>query len=146
MSKLEKIFEGNWDEIKGKLKTQWGKLTDNDIKQIDGSFEEFIGKLKKSYGYEVAKIEEEIKEFFEANDFETVNTKAKTLKGEALAKSEEIKEMVRESVAEYFDKLKNSTIKTEEKLMAYCKSNPLKTAGMILLTGFAFATLISKKK
>ena len=28
--------EGNWKQVKGKVKEQWGKLTDDDLDQIDG--------------------------------------------------------------------------------------------------------------
>jgi len=31
------IFKGHWHEIKGKLKQQWGKLTDNEITQMQGT-------------------------------------------------------------------------------------------------------------
>lgn len=146
MNNLEKIFEGNWDEIKGKLKSQWGKLTDNDIKHIDGSAQELIGRLKKAYGTEASEIENEIIQFLNANDVEEIKSKTKKIKSEVASKSEEIKEMVKECVNEYFDRVKNSTINAEEKVVEYCKSNPLKTTGLILLAGFAFATLIGKKK
>ncbi len=45
----------NWDEIKGdwktfagKAKSQWGKLTDDDFKQIDGKREELSGRLQNN--------------------------------------------------------------------------------------------------
>jgi uncharacterized protein YjbJ (UPF0337 family) len=34
------IFKGNWKEMKGKVKQQWGKLTDDDITQINGSYDD----------------------------------------------------------------------------------------------------------
>ena len=37
------IIKGNWKEIKGKVKQQWGKLTDDDLQQIDGKREELVG-------------------------------------------------------------------------------------------------------
>ena len=46
------IFKGHWHEIKGKLKQQWGKLTDNEITQMQGTYEELEGALQKSYGYQ----------------------------------------------------------------------------------------------
>jgi uncharacterized protein YjbJ (UPF0337 family) len=29
-------FKGSWDQLKGTLKKQWGKFTDDDLAQIDG--------------------------------------------------------------------------------------------------------------
>jgi len=44
-------IEGNWREIKGKAKKQWGKLTDDDLDVIEGSREELEGRLQSRYGY-----------------------------------------------------------------------------------------------
>lgn len=57
------IFEGKWTEIKGKLKQKWGKLTDDDITQINGSYEELAGRLQKTYGYQKDQVKKEIDTF-----------------------------------------------------------------------------------
>lgn len=57
------IFEGKWEEVKGKVKSAWGKLTDDDLKQIEGNQQEIYGKLQKHYGYTKEKSEEAIKDF-----------------------------------------------------------------------------------
>jgi uncharacterized protein YjbJ (UPF0337 family) len=57
------ILKGNWQEIKGKLKQQWGKLTDSEITQMEGSYDELTGKLQQAYGYKKEQAEEEIKKF-----------------------------------------------------------------------------------
>lgn len=61
------IIKGHWHEIKGKLKTQWGKLTDDDIKKMEGSSEELSGALQKAYGYEKDQANKEIKKFIDQN-------------------------------------------------------------------------------
>jgi uncharacterized protein YjbJ (UPF0337 family) len=55
--------QGNWTELKGKIKAKWGKLTDDDLKEAQGNMEIIAGKLQKSYGYAKEKAEEELKEF-----------------------------------------------------------------------------------
>lgn len=52
-------FEGSWKELKGKIKEKWGKLTDDDIMQINGKYERFLGVLQKRYGYEKERAEKE---------------------------------------------------------------------------------------
>ena len=42
--------EGNWKQFKGKVKEQWGKLTDDDLDQINGRREQLEGKLQERYG------------------------------------------------------------------------------------------------
>ncbi|PJD94270.1 MAG: general stress protein CsbD [Legionella sp.] len=59
----EDIFEGKWEEIKGKVKQAWGALTDDDLKQIEGNQQEIFGKLQKHYGYNKDEAEKAIKDF-----------------------------------------------------------------------------------
>ncbi len=57
------IFEGNWEEIKGKMKQKWGKLTDDDLDVIDGQREELVGKIQARYGISKEKAEQEADNF-----------------------------------------------------------------------------------
>jgi uncharacterized protein YjbJ (UPF0337 family) len=59
----EHIFEGKWEEVKGKMKKAWGKLTDDDFKVIEGSHQEIYGKLQKHYGYSVDQAKDAVKKF-----------------------------------------------------------------------------------
>lgn len=43
-------WEGNWKQFKGKMREQWGKLTNDDWDQIAGRKDQFIGKLQERYG------------------------------------------------------------------------------------------------
>jgi len=63
------IVKGHWKEIKGKLKQQWGKLTDDQITQMNGSYEELQGALEKNYGYQKEEAKNQIKTFIDSNDW-----------------------------------------------------------------------------
>ena len=43
-------FQGRWKQFKGDLKLQWGKFTDDDLRQIEGSYDKFVGKIQERYG------------------------------------------------------------------------------------------------
>ncbi|MBA2252371.1 MAG: CsbD family protein [Nitrospirales bacterium] len=43
-------FKGQWNQLKGELKTQWGKFTDDDLLQIEGDYDKFVGKVQERYG------------------------------------------------------------------------------------------------
>lgn len=53
-------IEGGWKEYKGKIKTQWGKLTDDDLDVVNGRREELEGRLQKNYGYAKDKARAEV--------------------------------------------------------------------------------------
>ena len=38
-------LKGQWTQIKGKVREQWGKLADDDLDQMQGNAEQLIGKL-----------------------------------------------------------------------------------------------------
>ncbi|NLZ79436.1 MAG: CsbD family protein [Gammaproteobacteria bacterium] len=57
------IFEGKWKQLKGQIKTRWGKLTDDDIDVAEGHSQYLAGKLQERYGVTKEKAEEEIAEF-----------------------------------------------------------------------------------
>jgi uncharacterized protein YjbJ (UPF0337 family) len=43
-------MQGNWKQIKGHVKEQWGKLTDDDLDRIAGKRDQLLGKIQSTYG------------------------------------------------------------------------------------------------
>ena len=43
-------MSGKWKQMKGAVKEQWGKLTDDDLQVIDGKRDVLVGKLQERYG------------------------------------------------------------------------------------------------
>jgi uncharacterized protein YjbJ (UPF0337 family) len=44
------VFKGKWNQLKGNVRKQWGKLTDDDVDQIRGDSEILLGRLQERYG------------------------------------------------------------------------------------------------
>ena len=42
--------KGKWKQATGSIKVNWGKLTDDDLQEIDGNLEKFQGKMQEKYG------------------------------------------------------------------------------------------------
>lgn len=53
--------DGNWKQLKGKVKEKWGKLTDDDLTVIEGKREQLVGKIQERYGYQKEAAEKEVK-------------------------------------------------------------------------------------
>ena len=59
----EDILKGKWHELKGGVKEQWGKLTDDDLTTVNGKAEKLVGILQTKYGYTKDKAQEEYNRF-----------------------------------------------------------------------------------
>jgi uncharacterized protein YjbJ (UPF0337 family) len=58
---------GKWQQMKGKLKQQWGKLTDDDLTILEGSQDQLAGKIQERYGIAKEEAERQVREFRERN-------------------------------------------------------------------------------
>ena len=63
-------IEGNWKQLKGRVRERWGKLTDSDYEQIAGSRDKFVGSLQERYGYTKDKAEKELDEWMSNERFD----------------------------------------------------------------------------
>ena len=57
------VIKGKWQQVKGEVKQRWGKLTDNDMLEIEGNLDSAVGKLQERYGTSRDQAEREWKEF-----------------------------------------------------------------------------------
>ena len=54
------VLAGQWKQMRGELKTWWGKLTDDDVDRIAGQKDKLIGLLQERYGYAREQAEQEV--------------------------------------------------------------------------------------
>jgi uncharacterized protein YjbJ (UPF0337 family) len=59
------MIKGQWNQLKGEARKQWGKLTDDDWEQIAGERDKLYGRLQERYGWERARAEREVSDFFD---------------------------------------------------------------------------------
>ena len=71
------VVQGKWHEMKGKVKAQWGKLTDDDLDRSEGKAEQLIGLIQKQYGYARDRAEKEYDEFVDRCERETARHQAR---------------------------------------------------------------------
>ncbi len=55
--------KGNWMQAKGRVKEQWGKLTDDDLTRIEGSRDRLLGKIQERYGLAKDAAERELQQW-----------------------------------------------------------------------------------
>jgi uncharacterized protein YjbJ (UPF0337 family) len=59
----EDVLKGKWHQLKGEVKSQWGKLTDDDIDRAEGDAEQLIGRVQERYGYQRDQAKREVDDF-----------------------------------------------------------------------------------
>ena len=59
--------EGKWEQLKGKAKEKWGKLTDDDWKVAEGKRDQIAGKIQEHYGYTKEQAEKEFDDWINKN-------------------------------------------------------------------------------
>jgi uncharacterized protein YjbJ (UPF0337 family) len=56
-------IEGNWKQLKGKAKVQWGKLTDDQLEVIAGKRDQLVGRVQEHYGLDKDAAEKQVDAF-----------------------------------------------------------------------------------
>lgn len=52
-------LKGAWHQVKGAVRLQWAKLTDDDLEAVDGDSERLKGRIQERYGYNKDRAREE---------------------------------------------------------------------------------------
>ena len=68
MDASKDILFGKWHELKGQVRKQWGKLTDDDFTKLSGKTEDLAGALQQRYGYSKAQAVMEINKWLRNYD------------------------------------------------------------------------------
>src|SRR5512143_534885 len=56
-------IEGSWMQMRGRIREQWGKLTDDDLDVIAGKRDQLVGKIKDLYGKTAEEVDREVANF-----------------------------------------------------------------------------------
>jgi uncharacterized protein YjbJ (UPF0337 family) len=58
-------MEGNWKQLKGRIKEKWGDLTDDELDRTEGRREQISGLLQERYGMGREDAERELDDYFD---------------------------------------------------------------------------------
>ena len=54
---------GQWKQAKGAIKEKWGKLTDDDLKVIEGNRDQLVGRIQERYGIAREEAQKQVEEW-----------------------------------------------------------------------------------
>jgi uncharacterized protein YjbJ (UPF0337 family) len=71
--------EGKWKQVKGTVKTRWGKLTDDDLDVISGKKDQLVGRIQERYGIKKEEAQREVDEWNRTLDQENEAARERNL-------------------------------------------------------------------
>ncbi len=135
-------IQGNWNEAKGKVKTKWGRLTDDDLTQADGKKDRLVGAIQQRYGIAREKAEQQLDEFMSAG--EGLIAQAKEGVQEVVEKGKEVVEKGKEYVEKGKDYVQNTSVsKMAEDLKELIGRHPLPCAVIGIGLGFLIGRFLT---
>jgi uncharacterized protein YjbJ (UPF0337 family) len=64
------VVAGKWKQLKGELRQQWGRLTDDELDRVGGNAEKLIGLVQERYGLARDEAERQLDELVRRSDVE----------------------------------------------------------------------------
>lgn len=62
---ISNLIEANWLQLSGSIKSQWGRLTDNDLTEINGRKDKLVGKLIEKYELTKQEAEDRVNQLWQ---------------------------------------------------------------------------------
>lgn len=57
--------QGQWDQVKGRVKEAWGVLTDDDLDRTEGKFDRLVGTIKEKTGESIDAVERKLRDLID---------------------------------------------------------------------------------
>ena len=135
-------MQGNWNETKGKVKTKWGRLTDDDLMQVEGNKDRLVGVIQQKYGIARDKAEQQLEEFMSGS--EGLIAKAKEGVADVMEKGKEYVEKGKEVVEKGKEYVQNTSYsQMANDLKGLIMKNPVPSAIVGIALGFFIGRLLT---
>jgi uncharacterized protein YjbJ (UPF0337 family) len=143
----QQVLQGNWNEIKGKIRSKWGQLTNDDVKSFDGNVDQLLGLIQKKTGEGRESVERFLNEVT-ANGSSSVAHAAETVRDYAHQAGATIQEGARhasDAVHDGLESLSHGYDEAEEMVRRRPGESAAVCFGAGMLTGLVVALLIHRK-
>jgi uncharacterized protein YjbJ (UPF0337 family) len=60
------VLAGEWKQLRGEVQRKWGKLTDQDLDQVQGDLQKLLGKIQERYGHAKERAQRELDELLQS--------------------------------------------------------------------------------
>ena len=142
------IFEGQWKQMRGELKSWWSNLTDSDLDRIGGQKDKLIGLVQEKYGYTRYQAEQDVEQRFKEFADKTrgfgakVINKAQEFGATAANKASEAAAATKDKATEFAHTV-SDTVNPGE-FMALCRRYPTEALISAAVIGFLLGRVIRR--
>jgi len=132
--------EGDWKRMKGKVKEQWGLLTDDDLTAIGGRKDQLEGKIQERYGYGKDQVRKEIESWFSstalvANDnAEELADQIEAIRADIQSLTSTVSRVANKQLGQAQDKAVEAMSNAEDAI----RENPVSAVAIAAGLGFLF--------
>ena len=143
----QQVLQGNWNEIKGKLREKWGQLTNDDVQRFDGNVDRLLGLIQRKTGEGRESIEKFLNEAT-ANGASLVGNATETVRDyaqQAAATIQDSAAHAADSLREGYESVQEGYEEAEELVRRHPAESTAICFGAGVLTGLVVALLIHRK-
>jgi len=118
----QQTLQGNWNEIKGKLRTKWGQLTNDEVDVFDGNVDRLVGMIQRKTGEARGSVEKYLEEV-SASGASGIAQAAETVRGYAKQATEQVQETTHqatEAVRHGYQQAEGTVRKNPAESIAVC--------------------------
>ncbi len=130
----QQLLQGNWNEIKGKLRTKWGQLTSDELQSFDGNVDQLVGMIQRKTG-EARNMVEKYLEEVSSNGASTISQATEAVREYAHQASETLQETSKHAV----EKVQQGYEETEK----FVKERPVESVAVVFGVGVVVGVLVS---
>lgn len=144
----QQVLQGNWNELKGKIRSKWGQLTNDDMQNIDGNVDRLMGLIQRKTGEGRDSIEHYLNELT-ASGSSAVGQATEAVRDYAHQASERIHEGTQraaESMRQGYDSLREQYEEAEEMVRRRPSEAAAVCFGVGVLTGLVAALLLHRSR
>jgi len=140
----QQTLQGNWNEIKGKIRSKWGQLTNDDLQAASGNIDQLVGLIQRKTGEARSSVESFLEELTSngssafSQAAETAREYAQQAVGTMQERSKQATETLRRSYDQASEGLRHSYDQAEEMI----KDRPAESAAVCFGVGMLVGVVL----
>jgi uncharacterized protein YjbJ (UPF0337 family) len=140
----QQTLQGNWNEIKGKLRSKWGQLTNDDLQQAHGNIDQLIGLIQRKTGEARSSVEKFLEDATGdgASALSGAAETAREYAQQAMETVQERSKQTAESVRKGYDQATEQMRQGYEEAEAMIKERPAESAAVCFGVGMLVGVLL----